>query len=148
MPFDCDGRRDLIVPKNLYIIATMNSSDRSIGHIDVAIRRRFGMFLKEPRPEVVQEVWSGIDEAYGEQLASLLGRLNGDIQKNNHETTAAEELGVGHSYFLPAERTDAKEQVRRKWLYQVQPLLQEYAKLLATDSLKGYFKKKLDECLT
>ena len=68
LPFD-DGRTDLIVPKNLYVIATMNSSDRSIGHIDVAIRRRFGLFPLGAKPQVVQQEWSRTgNEPYGIQL--------------------------------------------------------------------------------
>jgi len=109
-------RNDLIVPKNLYVIATMNSSDRSIGHIDVAIRRRFGLYHLAPRPEVVKEEWRTIDESYGNQLARLLELLNRAL--NSDDVPSAEaELGVGHSYFLPASGSPAnaaKEQVAKK----------------------------------
>ena len=151
LPFVVDGRTDLIVPKNLYVIATMNSADRSIGHIDVAIRRRFGLYPLGARPEVVQQVWSKAgDETYGAQLAALMKRLNEKLG-SGHDPSAAIELGVGHSYFLPAPGSSgdtAKKQVRMKWAYQVQPLLREYAQLLnlGADSLQEFFKP-LDQCL-
>ncbi len=144
LPFD-DGRSDLIVPKNLFIIATMNSSDRSIGHIDVAIRRRFGLYPLKPRPEVVQQEWSRAGDAlYGSRLAALMKRLNEKIGSGD-DPNAAVELGVGHSYFLPAPGSKgeaAKKQVQMKWTYQVQPLLREYAQLLnfGADSLQEFFK--------
>ena len=125
LPFD-DGRSDLIVPKNLYVIATMNSADRSIGHIDVAIRRRFGLYAQGAKPEVVQQVWASVgDEPYGAQLADLMVRLNERLD-SGHDPSAAVELGVGHSYFLPVPGSSgeiAKKQVHMKWSYQVQPLL-------------------------
>lgn len=151
LPFTYQDSNELIVPKNLYVIATMNSSDRSIGHIDVAIRRRFGLVPLRPRSDVVRDKWSKIDGSYGEKLAGLMEELNGALKNSNHDSSAADELGVGHSYFLPAEDAngdEAKEQVRRKWEYQVQPLLREYAQLLNSDSLKNYFKKSLNDWLT
>jgi 5-methylcytosine-specific restriction endonuclease McrBC GTP-binding regulatory subunit McrB len=150
LPFD-DGRTDLIVPKNLYVIATMNSADRSIGHIDVAIRRRFGLYPLGARPEVVQQVWSSAgDKHYGERLAALMKRLNEKLG-TGHDPSAAVELGVGHSYFLPDPESSGetvKKQVEMKWAYQVQPLLREYAQLLnlGADSLQEFFKP-LAQCL-
>ena len=152
LPFDCDGSNILIVPKNLYVIATMNSADRSIGHIDVAIRRRFGLYPLGARPEVVRQVWATAgDESYGGSLAGLMKRIN-DKLGSGHDPSAAVELGVGHSYFLPAPGSSgeaAKKQVQMKWTYQVQPLLREYAQLLNldADSLKEFFEP-LDHCLT
>jgi 5-methylcytosine-specific restriction protein B len=151
LPFNCDGRSDLIVPKNLYIIATMNSADRSIGHIDVAIRRRFGLYHLPPNSDVVQNVWSMAgDASYGLQLAKLMKRLNNMLGTGN-DPSAEAELGVGHSYFLPSPDSsgdDAKRQVQMKWEYQVQPLLREYAQLLNLGAdYQAFFKKSLDQAL-
>ncbi len=149
LPFICNDRSDLIVPKNLYIIATMNSADRSIGHIDVAIRRRFGLYHLPPNPDVVRKVWNRVgDASYGEQLAKLMERLNGKLGAGT-DPSAEAELGVGHSYFLPAPDSSgeaAKQQVQMKWEYQVQPLLREYAQLLNQGpDYQAFFKKTLDQ---
>lgn len=157
LPICCDGRDDLIVPRNLYIIATMNSSDRSIGHIDVAIRRRFGLYPLEPQSAVVRSVWKSVgDETYGAKLAALMDRLNENL--GSRRDVGAGTLGVGQSYFLPTQVSSAKpgrqqleaakQQVKLKWKYQVIPLLREYDQLLpGDDSLQEYFSRSLEECL-
>jgi 5-methylcytosine-specific restriction enzyme B len=158
LPFCCDDRDDLIVSKNLYIIATMNSSDRSIGHIDVAVQRRFGLYPSEPQSGVVRNVWKAAgDEAYGAQLAALMDRLNEKL-RSRQGASAAVELGVGQSYFLPTQEALAKagrqqvavarQQAKMRWMYQVQPLLREYNQLLpGDDSLQDFFNRSLEECL-
>jgi 5-methylcytosine-specific restriction protein B len=151
LPFEWGGRTSLTVPDNLYIIATMNSADRSIGHIDVAIRRRFGLYHLAPNPAVIRGVWEKArDESYGEDLARLMGRLN-DKLANGNDPSAEAELGVGHSYFLPVPGSSgelAKEQVQMKWDYQVQPLLREYAQLLNLGSdFHAFLKKPLTQAL-
>jgi len=151
LPFD-DGRSHLIVPKNLYIIATMNSADHSIGRIDVAIRRRFGLYPLGAQPEVVQRIWaSSGDAAYGDQLADLMNRLNSKLG-DEQDPGARIEQQVGHSYFLPAQGSSgdiAREQVSLKWKYQVQPLLREYVQMLnpGPDSLRAFLNESLDACL-
>jgi hypothetical protein len=98
-----------------------------------------------PSSQVVREVWRKIDDpSYGGRLAELLERLNKALNNDNNPSAEAE-LGVGHSYFLPALGSSgkaAKEQVARKWKHQVQPLLREYAQLLNLDAnvLRTYFK--------
>lgn len=148
LPFSCDGRDELVIPDNLFVIGTMNSSDRSIGHIDVAIRRRFGLVPFGPDSEVVRKIWLKHDADFGKSLTDLMETVN--MKLRAHDTSAAEELGVGQSYFLPAEGSStakAKQQVQLKWEYQVIPLLKEYAQLLSTgDSLEEFFKP-LDNCL-
>ncbi len=151
LPFICEGSDKLIVPKNLYIIATMNSADRSIGHIDVAIRRRFALYPLEPNSDVIQNVWRKIgDENYGSSLARVMAELNEKLKAGN-DSNAELEAGVGHSYFLPIPGSsveDAKIQVGRKWTYQILPLLREYALLNpSADSLRTYFDKSLEDAL-
>ncbi|MDZ7616123.1 MAG: AAA family ATPase [Patescibacteria group bacterium] len=152
LPFVYKGQADLIVPGNLYILATMNSSDRSIGHIDVAIRRRFALCHVAPDSEVIRKVWRDAeDDGYGEQLVRLMEELNAMLNTGN-DANAGAELGIGHSYFIPdpsASGEAARQQVHMKWEYQVQPLLREYAQLLnlGADSLGKWFCP-LDEVLS
>jgi 5-methylcytosine-specific restriction protein B len=99
------------VPKNLYIIGTMNTADRSIALLDIALRRRFAFVEVLPDPELVKTV-AGID------LRKLLTALNQTIT-----ATLGRDYQIGHSYFLGLEDQQALEFA---WYYRVIPLLQEY----------------------
>ena len=125
-----DARRQtIVIPRNLYIIGTMNSSDRSIGHIDAAVRRRFPQMLIPPDPAVVRNAWAA-DPACGDLLANLMTDINNELAAASE---LGDEIGVGHSYFLfdpavmgPGGEPNPRTQVRNKWKYQVEPLLREY----------------------
>lgn len=67
---------DLVVPTNLYIIATMNTADRSIGSIDYAVRRRFAFIPLPAEKNKVIESW--LDNAIDEH-----GNLNYSVDDNN-----------------------------------------------------------------
>lgn len=124
------GNNDVIkfkIPKNMYIIATMNSADRSIAVIDYAIRRRFGFIKLQPNYEVVKEM-SNI-ESIGINIEKLFKVINGKIQ----EVLGEEELLLGQSYFLPdfAEKIDGKikwtsETLRMVFNYSIVPIIEEY----------------------
>ncbi|MHB1423862.1 MAG: McrB family protein [Gemmataceae bacterium] len=150
LPFEYGGSRTFRIPKNLYIIATMNSADRSIGHIDVAIRRRFALFPLGPNAQVVRDFWRDIgDEGCGRRLAELMDKMNADLKKVQ-EASGEAELGVGHSYFLPKRESsfeEAKQQVKMKLLYQVRPLLRVYAELLSRESDLQKCFASLDEVI-
>lgn len=79
----------LIVPENLLVIGTMNTADRSIGHLDGAIRRRFGFVEVTPDADVVAGSAGPLD------LTQFLDGLNERITR---------ELGgdhrLGHAYLL------------------------------------------------
>lgn len=106
------GRR-LSLPTNLHILGTMNSADRSIAILDVAIRRRFAFVKMWPEIEVVQTLGGIVmRKAFRELLDMFVEYARGD--------TFA--LAPGHSYFL--ERDDAKAP-DAMWVSLV-PLLQEY----------------------
>ncbi|HUR46332.1 MAG TPA: AAA family ATPase [Candidatus Saccharimonadales bacterium] len=130
LPFAWNERSELVVPKDLYIIGTMNSSDRSIGHIDVAVRRRFGLLHIEPEAEIIRALWRDFDPQFGDHLARLMARLNTDLGQYDR----GGELRVGHAYFLPDfSLSDPKKQVERKWFHQVNQLLEEYGGVLNLD---------------
>ncbi len=101
------------VPLNLYIIGTMNSTDRSIALVDFALRRRFAFVEIEPDPYVLKD--KDID---GLNLADLLKILNNRISEKLDRDHM-----IGHSYFLEIEN---KNDLWIIWFYEVVPLLVEY----------------------
>lgn len=126
--YKADGNRSekLILPPNLYIIGTMNTADRSVGHIDYAIRRRFAFV--DVLPELLEEdkdIYFNTD-GYN-KVAALFTRNN---VSNEFEV---EDVQVGHSYFI-VEKKDVKPELERdelfklKMKYEVLPILYEYVK--------------------
>lgn len=106
------------VPPNLFIIGTMNTADRSIALLDVALRRRFTFYELLPDPSLLKN--RIIQDADGNQvnLTDLLTKLNKSI---------CDELGsdyqIGHSYFMKVNSLATLEFV---WNYQILPILREY----------------------
>ena len=97
------------IPSNLYIIGTMNSTDKSIALIDIALRRRFTFLKMKPNAGLISN----------EKARDLFERLNEHI-KNSH---LGEDYQVGHSYFMGIDSDDDLEFV---WEYKIVPLLEEY----------------------
>jgi 5-methylcytosine-specific restriction endonuclease McrBC GTP-binding regulatory subunit McrB len=126
--------RPLVVPKNLYIIATMNSSDKSIGHIDVAVRRRFALYHMAPDAQVVVNKWKGLgDEKTGNRLAKVMEKIN----ENLHSTDSAQEdCGVGQSYFLPYPGSETIQDLLLKLNHALLPLLAEYNTMLGDGAIE------------
>lgn len=96
------------IPSNLYIIATMNSTDKSIATIDIALRRRFTFLKMEPKEELVKN----------ENAKALMKELNEYIKK-----TIGKDYQLGHSYFMKIENEDDLSFVKE---YKIKPLLEEY----------------------
>ena len=80
------------VPRNLWIIGTMNTADRSISLLDAALRRRFGFI--ELLPDTAY-LGTKIEDL---QLDTMLLTINERIRK--HVTRNARELQIGHAYFM------------------------------------------------
>lgn len=96
------------IPSNLYIIATMNSTDKSIATIDIALRRRFTFLKMKPNEELVKN----------KKANKLMKELNEHISK-----IISEDYALGHSYFMKIENEDNLEFVKE---YKIKPLLEEY----------------------
>ena len=113
----------LTVPPNLYIIGTMNTADRSIGHIDYAVRRRFAFHSLLPDRGVVAKYCQENDlpRIAAELFDRVAAIFSGDrLSKEFH----ADDVQPGHTYFLAAD----EDEIFLKFAYQVVPLLREYAK--------------------
>jgi len=100
------SKERFVIPSNLYVIATMNSTDKSIATIDIALRRRFTFLKMEPNSHLV----------LNEEAKRLMLYLNEYIEK-----TLGKDFLLGHSYFM-GENLDLKF-VKE---YKIRPLLEEY----------------------
>jgi hypothetical protein len=99
------------VPQNLLIMGTMNTADRSIALLDIALRRRFIFIELMPNPSLLPVI-------DGLPLSALLERLNERIN-----IILDRDRQIGHSYFLDIEKV---ADLRFAWEHRVVPLLQEY----------------------
>ena len=103
-----DGHTKFTVPKNLYIIGTMNTADKSIALLDIALRRRFEFTALYPDSSKVSSKYRTFFETLNEQI----------IAKKGIDFT------IGHSYFMSknGEELDFVNAMNKK----VIPLLNEY----------------------
>ncbi|EIM3739608.1 AAA family ATPase, partial [Campylobacter jejuni] len=100
------------VPKNVYIIGTMNTADRSITSLDTALRRRFEFV------EMMPDVSKLSMDCEGINLQELLKAINTRI-----EYLLDREKTIGHAFFVSVENlNDLKSIFQNKII----PLLQEY----------------------
>lgn len=112
---------DFSLPRGLFIIATMNTADKSTRVMDVALRRRFDFFSLEPDVDVLRghyETGTALNEM-GEELYEGFVKLNRALRDDLDKHRL-----IGHSYFMDEEFTSAK--LRAKWDRQIAPLLDEY----------------------
>lgn len=100
------------VPKNLSIIGTMNTADRSIALVDIALRRRFEFKEMMPEYNLIQENVEGVN------VRTLLKTINQRI-----EYLYDRDHVIGHAYLMNIESID---KLRLAFLNKIIPLLQEY----------------------
>ncbi|MDZ5253781.1 McrB family protein [Clostridium sp. LIBA-8841] len=104
-------KEQFALPSNLYIIGTMNTSDKSIAQIDVALRRRFSFEEMMPSYEDLEE----IDEI---DISKLLEEINKRV-----EFLLDRDHLIGHAYFV---RINTLEELIDTMTKKIIPLLQEY----------------------
>jgi 5-methylcytosine-specific restriction protein B len=106
------------LPRNLFLIGTMNTADRSIALVDAALRRRFYIVPFIPTEAPISSVLRNWLKKHGhdDAPARLLDLLNEEI--------ANDEVAIGPSYFM----TDAESgpDLERIWKRAIMPLLEEY----------------------
>ena len=108
-----DGRTEFSLPQNLFILGTMNSADRSIAILDLAVRRRFAFVDIWPDLSVV--------EAQGLTLATdAFSRLQDIFAQYAPEDGMV--LLPGHAYFLAENEAELSRRLR----YELMPLIREY----------------------
>lgn len=116
------SKRPFSVPDNLYLIGTMNTADRSLAGLDIALRRRFVFEEMPPRAELLDGVVIE-EEGHKVDVGRLLHTLNQRI-----EVLLDRDHCLGHAYFMPLKAAAKPTLVQLGYIFQHQilPLLQEY----------------------
>ena len=128
------------VPPNIYLIGTMNTTDRSVGTIDYAVRRRFAFITLKSEKSAIEKFYDnvpgGTDAVLKNKALELFNTVKTFIKENKIEQDF-DDLMPGHSYFMAESATELKQ----KFTYEVLPLLHEYHK-------DGLLKAAFDEAET
>ena len=128
------SKKGFHIPNNVYLIATMNTSDRSLGSLDYAIRRRFAFIAEKPFGLEVE----GFNEELFELVSSLFVKNFDDYKESGWDKTMKlepaktlsdgykpEDVWIGHSYFLMQDE-EGEDNTSNRLLYEIIPLLEEY----------------------
>ena len=130
------SKKSFHVPDNVYLIATMNTADRSLGSLDYAIRRRFAFIAERPigladdrfNAELFEKVSRLFVKNFDEYKASgwdaTMRLLPADTLCDEYKP---EDVWIGHSYFLMRDE-EGVDNTRERILYEVIPLLEEYVR--------------------
>jgi 5-methylcytosine-specific restriction enzyme B len=118
------SKNPFTVPSNVYLIGTMNTADRSLAGLDIALRRRFTFQEMAPKPKLLNDVIVenvGVKVNIGAMLAKMNERIEALLDRDHC---------LGHAYFFPLkEKTNEPEKfeaLKSIFRNQILPLLQEY----------------------
>lgn len=104
------------VPDNIYIIGTMNTADRSLAGLDLALRRRFTFVEMPPKPELLDGLMvEGTD--IGKMLRVMNQRITAQLDRDHC---------IGHAYFMPLLDNPSLSLLADIFSQNILPLLQEY----------------------
>lgn len=141
------SKKSFTIPNNVFIIATMNTADRSLGTLDYAIRRRFAFLPWKPYSLEEEIEVKGFDAALFKEVSCLFISNYEEYKEsgwdNNFPLKPAETLSeeykpedvwIGQSYFIMQE--NGEDITSDRILYEIIPLLQEYMRdgVLTTDA--------------
>jgi 5-methylcytosine-specific restriction protein B len=107
------------VPRNVFLIGTMNTADRSISLIDTALRRRFGFVELMPDSSLLAGRKAG-----GLILGAWLDALNARLRKKLKRDSR--NLQIGHAYLMPTPPIASVAEFARVLRDEIIPLLEEY----------------------
>ena len=123
------------VPRNVYILATMNDIDRSVESMDFAMRRRFTW--KEIKPECTEDMLDDLGQSLADSTKETMHRLNNEIVATDGLGAA---YSVGSAYFMKIK--DLKGDFSALWNMNIEPLLREYLRgFRAIDDMMEKFRK-------
>ena len=110
-PFLLASGEELTVPRNLFLVCTMNSWDTGVDEIDVALQRRFAQVDVNPNGMVLKRLLSekGATDVFLTKLLQFFDWL---------QATGLDSLCLGHAYFLQCEDENS---AKRTWEFRIYP---------------------------
>ena len=128
-PFSIGSEEIREIPENLYVIATMNTADRSLAVVDFALRRRFTWLTLRPHA-----LDNNFKNDYFEDFDNIFQKYATDDELN---------LQPGQSYFIAKDEAEMRQRLE----YELLPLIKEYLNegylIKAKDEFSNYFYNKL-----
>jgi 5-methylcytosine-specific restriction protein B len=119
--YSADNTEPFSLPKNILLLGTMNTADRSIALVDAAMRRRFAFLPLHPSESPTNGIlrkWLNVKDC-SEEVAELLDELNMRIDDPDFK--------IGPSYFMrPAVHEPGGKGLERVWRTAILPLLEEH----------------------
>ncbi|OOE12489.1 AAA family ATPase [Fictibacillus arsenicus] len=112
------SKESFCIPKNLFLIGTMNTSDRSIKMMDAALKRRFAFIECMPNYDLINHP------------VDLLSITPGDILRSINEKLLflqGRDKQIGHAYFMKnGEQVNSISEIKEIFNFEIIPLVQEY----------------------
>ena len=128
------------LPDNLYVIATMNTADRSLAVVDFALRRRFAWYTLRPHKVTPEKGKTFMDKIYN-RFSEIFYEYATDDELN---------LQPGQSYFI-VDSDNKEKNMKERLIYELMPLIKEYLAegylLKARDSFCDLFLKETGKML-
>ena len=104
------------LPKNLYVLATMNTADRSLAVVDFALRRRFAWYTLVPHEITPDEGMTFHKDLFNDFMC-LFDKYATDEELN---------LQPGPAYFITQAGDNAAADMKERVIYELMPLMKEY----------------------
>lgn len=121
------SKEQFTVPSNVYLIGTMNTADRSLAPLEIALRRRFSFITLEPN---FNQKWQqnlltqGVSEEAIENILQLVENVNREISEDLQLGAGYE---IGHSFFTnKPDKLSESRWIERVIQFEIKPLLEEY----------------------
>ena len=111
------SKKTFRVPNNVYLIGTMNTADRSLAGLDIALRRRFVFKEMPPLPYLLKSVT--VEKVLN--IADMIEKMNERIK-----VLLDKDHCIGHAYFMSLETHNTLSNLEFIFKNQILPLLQEY----------------------